>query len=81
VRFCVLPPQPCSSLYDFHVLSPLRQVLKVYRVGLEEDIKAAVVQWCQQQPRMWGGNLLASLSAGCLPQYPCGLCQYPLLVH
>jgi histone-lysine N-methyltransferase SETMAR len=37
---------PC----DFHVFGPLKKVLKGHKFGLEEDIKAVVVQWFQQQP-------------------------------
>jgi hypothetical protein len=33
------------------MLSPLKKVLKGHRFGLNKYVKAAAVQWFQQQPR------------------------------
>jgi hypothetical protein len=37
--------------HSFHVFGPLKKALKGLRFGPGKDIKAAVVQWFQQQPR------------------------------
>jgi hypothetical protein len=38
---------PC----DFMCSAPIRKLLKDYRFGLVEDMKAAVVQWFWKEPR------------------------------
>jgi hypothetical protein len=37
------------SLFDFHVFSPLKKVLKGHRFRFVKDVKAVMIQWFQQQ--------------------------------
>jgi hypothetical protein len=41
------------------MFDPIKKVVKDRRYGLDEDIKATVVQWYQQQPRcsVWKGSV------------------------
>jgi hypothetical protein len=45
------PYSPGLSPCDFHVFGSLKKALKGRRFGLDEDVKAAVALWFQQQPR------------------------------
>jgi hypothetical protein len=45
------PYSPDLSPYDFNLFGPLKKALKGHRLGSDEDIKATVLQWFQQQPK------------------------------
>jgi hypothetical protein len=47
------PPISSPNLHmcDYHVLGPIKKLLKGHRFELNKDIKAVIVQWFEQQPR------------------------------
>jgi hypothetical protein len=53
-------PPHSPDLCEFHVLSTSKETLKGHRFRSDEDVKATVVQWFQQQPRqhtLWSRSI------------------------